>query len=83
MGQKTVSRCCPFKTESVRVIQAFLDGELHDELDEFPGDLSLLLRERTKLMLKLDRTPVTRFLNAYSRNTVLYINWKMLTTKKI
>ncbi len=54
MSQKTISHYCPFKTESGRDIQAFLDGELHDELDEFPGDLSLLLRERTKLMLKLD-----------------------------
>jgi hypothetical protein len=55
MRQKTISRYCPFKAESSgRVIQAFLDGELHDELDEFPGDLSLLLRERTQLMLKLD-----------------------------
>jgi hypothetical protein len=53
MSQKTISRYCPFKTEGGRVIQAFLDGELHDELDEFPGDLSLLLRERTQLILKL------------------------------
>ncbi len=54
-AKKTISRYCPFKTESSgRVIQAFLDGELHDELDEFPGDLSLLLRERTELILKLD-----------------------------
>jgi hypothetical protein len=54
MSQKTISRYCPFKTEGGRVIQAFLDGELHDELDEFPGDFRLLLRERTKLILKLD-----------------------------
>ncbi len=53
-AKKTISRCCPLKTESGRVIQAFLDGKLHDELDEFPGDLSLLLRERTQLILKLD-----------------------------
>jgi hypothetical protein len=50
----------PFETGSGCVIQAFLDGELHDELDEFPGDLRLFLRERTKLMLKLDT--VTRLL---------------------